>query len=480
MRLLPNLCVACILLSTASAHAAGFYLLPRGTRGVGQGGAVVAGSDDPGALWYNPAGLAFSGKQVLFDLVLPYERFQFTRINAGGVTEPTIEANAVPLPIPGMGYSHPLIDDKLVMGIGLFAPTAALLDYPQGVVNPESNAVEYPPQGFSIMNMDGSALVFVGGGLAWRPVPGLSIGAGFNLLVGQFQAEVLASVSDPSLGPVSGEYSVTPAQFALKSIVRPTGTVGAVLLANELLGLGEDVPPIRIGLSFALPVTIQGDGTFDITLPSSGPFASAELSTNEIYMEMDFPWVARAGVEIRPTDELRTEVAFDYQAWGRQDAIRVETNLNISNVVGLGDGGYTVRNLQLDRNLQDTWSVRAGAEYTVRDWAVARIGAWFESSSMTDQTMSPLLPDSEKLGLSLGASFDVMDNLWLDALVGYMHMRDRNIPQGTNEIYRLEVVRPDLPVCGPNELGQGCKVPLGDGKYVMDTLFAGLGVRWVL
>ena len=55
----------------SKASAGGFYLMDRGVRAGGRGGAFVAGADDPESLYYNPAGLRYSGRQLLFDAALP-------------------------------------------------------------------------------------------------------------------------------------------------------------------------------------------------------------------------------------------------------------------------------------------------------------------------------------------------------------------------------------------------------------------------
>src|SRR5262245_59449459 len=49
------------------AYASGFYFTDRGVRPLGRGGAHVAGADDFGAIWYNPAGLADAGTSILAD-----------------------------------------------------------------------------------------------------------------------------------------------------------------------------------------------------------------------------------------------------------------------------------------------------------------------------------------------------------------------------------------------------------------------------
>src|SRR5271154_1505254 len=61
------------------AHAGGLYVPDRGVRPLGRGGAFVAGADDLGAIWYNPAGLADAGSAVLVDFAWPDFSAQYTR-----------------------------------------------------------------------------------------------------------------------------------------------------------------------------------------------------------------------------------------------------------------------------------------------------------------------------------------------------------------------------------------------------------------
>ena len=58
-------------LLAVTAEAAGLFLAPRGVRPLGRAGAFVAGADDPNALSYNPAGLAFARNGILVDFGIP-------------------------------------------------------------------------------------------------------------------------------------------------------------------------------------------------------------------------------------------------------------------------------------------------------------------------------------------------------------------------------------------------------------------------
>ena len=49
----------CLLLVPAASHGAGFALFEHGARAVALGGAFGATADDPTAIYFNPAGIAF-------------------------------------------------------------------------------------------------------------------------------------------------------------------------------------------------------------------------------------------------------------------------------------------------------------------------------------------------------------------------------------------------------------------------------------
>ena len=55
------------LATAADAGAAGLYFSDRGVRPLGRGGAFVAGADDLGAIWYNPAGIVDAPSSFLLD-----------------------------------------------------------------------------------------------------------------------------------------------------------------------------------------------------------------------------------------------------------------------------------------------------------------------------------------------------------------------------------------------------------------------------
>src|SRR6185437_13654908 len=128
-----------IFLAATSAQAGGLYMTDRGVRPLGRGGAFVAGADDIGATWYNPAGLADAGTSILADFSWLHFSAEFTRqtnvADAGGAihtyTFPTVDGTSPVLPIPTLGASYNFGKKKEFTGaFSLIAPYSAITSFP--------------------------------------------------------------------------------------------------------------------------------------------------------------------------------------------------------------------------------------------------------------------------------------------------------------------------------------------------------------
>src|SRR6185312_4251225 len=102
------------------ARAAGLYFSDRGVRPMGRGGAFVAGADDLGAVWYNPAGLADAGTSVLVDFSWLRFDVDYTRQllvqDSGGTyqtfSSPEVHGSTPVLPLPTIGGSYNFGSEK--------------------------------------------------------------------------------------------------------------------------------------------------------------------------------------------------------------------------------------------------------------------------------------------------------------------------------------------------------------------------------
>ncbi len=463
-RLVPLLLV---LLAPSLAHAGGFYLAPRGVRPLSRGGAYVAGVEDPHATWYNPAGLAYSGDQLLIDANLTLFETWFTRVDSGGTTLPEARGYHGYIPIPTIAGSFGFDDiPQLTFALGVAAPNAVLAHWPE---DPDA------PQRYSILTLEGSLLVSVNAGVAWRPIEEFSIGLAGHVLIGSFDATVALSACDGVICsfPEDPEYDGI-ANLSLPSVF-PFFVLGAIL----------DLDVVRIGASVATPFNLEGTARVRVRPPSAAAFDGAEVVNRRpgcnwmdeadpcrdetiASSQLEFPWVIGLGVEVRPLPELRIELAAVYETWSVQDAARIDPQDTwIQGALG-GGLEYQVGPLDIPRNMNDTISVRLGGAYTIANVVTVLLGVSFENGAFADQWLTPLTIDSDKLIFSGGAGIDVSPEVSIDLNVGYAWLAPRTV---TNSM-----VPQANPIRPPGS--EDARVFVGNGTYTTSAPFFGVGMRW--
>lgn len=449
------LAVAVGVLAPGRARAGGFYLGDRGVRGTGRAGALVAGADAPDSLWYNPAGLAWSGRQLQIDATLVLPDDEFTRIDGGGEWQPTVESSLIPIPIPGVFYSEDFGLRTLTFGVGVFAPTAVLEEWPETIM--VEGIAEASPQRYSLLSLAGTSLAHFALGAAWRPLPQLSIGLTAQLVTGGFRVRTTLSACDRAIctQPENPDYDAL-AEVNLSPLLAPTFGAGVVYDAGLL----------RVGASFLTPYTLFGDATIRVRPPSAAAFDGARVEGDQASTSLAMPWILRAGVELRPFRGLRVELAVVGELWSTQQELTITPHdVWLRDVVAIGD--YEVGPVTIPRRMHDTLSVRLGGEYTTGVVGM-RAGFSYENGAFDDAYLSPLTMDTDKVTLALGASFELTRGFYVD--VTFQHFFERNREVRNSAVPQANPIRPP-----PTNI-----VYVGNGDYAIEASTLGLGVRWAI
>lgn len=470
-------CVLAVLVTAAlwpsQAQAGGLYLTDRGSRQLARGGAFVAGANDGQSLWYNPAGLGFAGNQLHLDGTLTLFRGSFTRqsrdeVNTQNGNHPTVEVQTAPLPIPTLALSHQLGLEDWTFGLAIMAPNAIMMTWPEQVTNADGSTSP-APQRYSLISMEGSAIANLALGVAWHGVEGLSIGAGVHVIPARFRAAVMLGSCDGAIcqHPEDPDWD-TRGVIDLEQVITATGVLGVIY--------GQD--KWKVGASVMLPYTIGGEAKLEVQLPNAPLFDGAEVVGDTADISLPFPLVARLGVELSPQKQWRVEVGVAFERWSTQRDLNIEPK-GISIVNGVSLDEYQVGPVNIPRNMQDVWSLRLGGEYDVELGIpiTVRAGVLIENGAFPDETLTALTLDSNKAVLGLGASFEVMEGLWLDLAYGHIFMQDRVVSNSV--VYQQNPIRPPLTQDTPMD-PVGEPEPIGNGRYEMEADFVGGGLRWSL
>ncbi len=472
VRVLSCSLAICAAFSQAIAQAAGLYFTDRGVRPLGRGGAFVAGADDLGAVWYNPAGVAEAPRELLIDaswlaFSSTFSRETLARQSDGTESvyrHGTVTGTTPFLPIPTLAFSFPLDAKGTWIGaFSLIAPYTAISSYPLT----DSRGL---PSGsrFLLVSLDGSALVSPGFTLAWKNSR-LRVGLQASVLTGTFASKVVFS-GNP-------EQNVLGAAEAPQYDALSTMKVGPIFAPALALGVQAILSPEwRIGASASWQAPLDSDATIDVQLPSAPFFDKATQTGNAAHVKFSLPPIARFGVEYRPVQNARIEVAYVREFWSVHDRIDITPRaLTLEGITGLSgnNGPFKVQAISLPRGFRDAHSVRIGAEYTLAKDVISRPttlrgGVAFEQSAVPNNYLSPLTVDLDKVVLSLGAGVEATPKLRIDALVSYVVSAATYVDPRDAKVPRV------APVTGNPTDTQA----VNGGSYAVNAWVIGLGGRY--
>jgi len=401
-----------------------------------RGGAFVAGADDLGAIWYNPAGLADAGTSFLADFTwlrfsVDYTRELFITDPDGTqrrIHSPQVSGNSPVLPLPTIAGSYAFGKKKeWTIAAGVLAPYVALASYPDRVNGQPS------PARYAMGSFNGSAMAIPGIWASWKPIDQVRLGLGALALAGVFKTTVTFSASPPDrlLGPPEQPDLDASAELSAGPIFAPSLSGGAIFVP---------VKELRLGVSGQLPMIVSAPATLRIRLPSSSIFDTATQNGVDTHVRFELPAIVRAGMEVRPIDSLRFEAAYVREFWASHQAIDI-TNKNISldGIVGMPPQ-VRLPNIAFPRGFQNSDSFRFGTEYHYSlfgYWSDLRMGVQYETTAVPKEYLSLSSLDFTKLTLAIGGSLYVGKHWRFDGLYAHLFASSVYSPPETAKIPRV-------------------------------------------
>lgn len=363
-----NLVLILSVVLSPALLAGGFQLNEHGARAVGLGGAFAARASDPSAIYFNPAGLGFQTiNQISLGttLILPQIAF-FGPYQLNTNTETKMD-NQLFTPVNFYGTYH--FSEDLHFGIGVYTPFGLGTKWPKDW------------SGKFITTKADLQSFFVSPTVAYRVSENLSIGVGFNYVIGTVRLE--QTVSDPfdPHGTLVMEFDGSSVGF----------NVGVLYKLSSDLSLGA---------SYRSQVKFDATGTADFS-PDRSIYPEGDAKSS-----LTLPATGYFGVAYSPMKDFIVEADFQYVGWSSYKELSVEFTKDQSKVVS-------------PKNYRDTFILRFGAEYTIDDLEL-RAGYFFDRTPVESAYVDPLLPDANRNGLNVGFGYRISRNLSFDA--GYMFL----------------------------------------------------------
>jgi long-chain fatty acid transport protein len=376
-KLLAMCIVAVVMGMAALSFGSGFKVAEQGAKAVGMANAFVAQADDPSALAYNPAGIAFlKGDQFQVSattIFVPQTEFTGTT-KLSGTTVVSEKANRDIFIAPTVYASTSLENIPLSFGLGInsFYPLAKRWD--------DSSEFRDKIQSISIkpINFQPTA--------AYRfDDLKLSIAAGFDITYAQVSLQKMVYVQLPAL--LGGTYA-------------ELGTLGADATATGYgynFGLlWKPLTNLSFGAAYrsSIKLDLQGDANY-IATTATGRSALLGLSNKintSASTEITLPDELTLGVSWKPIPKWTLEFDANWTGWSSYKQLELK----------FGSGLSTFNGNPEAKNWKDVWAYRLGTQYAVTPKVDLRAGYAYDTNPAPDDTLGPELPDADRHNVSLG------------------------------------------------------------------------------
>ena len=405
--------LACAL--AVPAFGSGFSIFEQGAKASGMAGAFAATADDPSAIFYNAAGIA-QQRRIAAYAGATFINFsnEFTGDPNSAVTSGVEGKYDRHTFIPPNVYAILPIGDNITLGFGSYAAWGLRTDWA------EPWAGRYISEDADLKTMSFNPTI------AWQTTDGrLALGGGIEYRRGR----VFLAANRMALNPFTGRI-VDVANTRLASDYGDDigWNVGILFKATDRL---------RFGATYRAAMDLDLEGRAEITqIPTGSPqldaFISTQLPPNQaISTTLPFPAVASVGVAVSPNENWDIEFDITHMTWGRFKALDVAFETT------------PAASFTREQNWEDSSAFRLGANYNATAAWDVRLGAVYDQNPQPTESVSPLLPDSDRIGVSFGAGFH--HGPWIvDAAAFVLHFKDRSTegrnPEGFEGVYEADAM----------------------------------------
>ncbi len=371
---------AAALASAAAAAplvAGGFSVFEQGTKAMGMAGAFTAQADDPSAMFHNVGGLAFQDERRFaagFTWITAVEA-DFSGLPPGFGTGVSAEQETLSEFPPHFYWVEPL-SPALSFGLAINAPFGLKSDWR------DKDAFA----GRFISEKAGMRTLDLNPNLGWRASDKLGLGVGLIVRFSDLELNRRLAGFDPSSGQV-----VEVARAALESDFDEGIGWQAGLLHRASSSFSW-------GFSYRSGLTVEYGGAGRLTqTPTGNPQLDQLIAVTlpldqelAIATEIEFPAMASFGVAIALGPDWLLEVDANWAGWSSFDVLRI----------------VFPQNPELDLRRVESWhdanSYRLGLRWRRGGRGEWRFGYYLDESPQPDESVSPLLPDADRDGFTIG------------------------------------------------------------------------------
>ena len=395
-----------------SAEASGFAIREQSTTAQGTSFASApTGVEDISFSFFNPASLTFhDGQQVAVSAsyISPNSEFKGGEASTafGTPITPTVQFDGddeigQDAAVPSF-YGMVSLTDDLKLGLAISAPFGLETDNADGWIG------RYHALESELLTVDVNPM------LAFRPMPGVSIGGGPRFLYAN--ATLNNAIDQGTIG----------ARFGIPG-ARPTQEDGFAELEGDDFGLGGSaglmIEPgafapalegLRFGVGYRSHVdfNIAGDTEFDTRGSSTGTalqLAGLNRDTDAT-ADLELPESVSFGLHYDVSQEWAVMGQAEWTNWSRFDELRIQFD------------NPAQQDSVTDQSWDDSWFFSLGTVYRpdLVEGLSVRLGLAYDESPVPDATRTPRIPDEDRYWISFGLGYEPTE--WFSVDFAYTHI----------------------------------------------------------
>lgn len=395
------------LFSIQVAFGSGFAIYTQGASSLAQAAATIAHTEDPSAIFYNPALInQLDGTQIMGGTTLIFPDREFTSDLTGRSSSAEDDVF-----FPSSIFITYKVNDQWSAGLGIFN------SFGLGTTWPEDGEGRFLATQSELTTYHFNPVV------SYKVVPWMSLAAGVNFVL--LDTELQRRINFAGLGlPLPDgrqkfEGDGTGAGFNLGLLIEPH-------------------KDFTIGVSYRseIDIDINGDLTFDLPLAALRQLFPQTAASTDI----NLPQQLHFGVYVKRFHPFTFEIGARWEGWSSFERLALAFGRPVAGTTSLVS----------QRNWEDTWSGNLGLRYQLNDQVILMAGYLYQGNPIPDGTFEPAIPDANAHLFTLGTNFDV--NCFRFAVAyGYQLFEDRDKRNAIDDIPGDGVFNPQTAASGQYE-----------------------------
>ena len=398
---------AAFIIFSTSLSAGGFQVNLQGQKQTGMGHTGTGLCLDNASILFNPGAVSFldSLRGLSFGASFIIPRTTYLDMQTRYVAH-TEKHTGTPFTLYGV-YKFKKTA-KWNLGLGIYTPFGSKVQYADNW------------KGQALIREIDLKTIFIQPTVSFKVSDKLGIGAGFIYATGDFSLRKAVPIQDSM-----GNYG----EASLNGKASGYGfNAGIYFKAND---------KFSVGLDYRSQVIVNvkgGSANFTVADALADYFPNTTFST-----QLKLPTTTTLGFGYAVNKKLLLALDINYVGWKSYDSLVIDFKDNTDNL----------KDVHSPRMYQNSFIFRLGSQYKLNEKWTLRCGTYYDMSPVKAGYLTPETPDTDKLGITLGTSFNVTKKFHLDASLLYiegMKRTDTNIETGFSGTYKTKAVVPGVSI----------------------------------